>query len=137
MTKSQRYVEFYDSRACEEAYDQLNGTKWLGGTIDVDWAWDEPPPWPNQEDDGSGSSYSGGGGPPGTWRGASFGPTHWPSRRNLALEHSPLGGSSDPNFARNMVPPPPLAAANPSSSVAGAPSVRLLPAFCLVSFGED
>ncbi|RUS31711.1 hypothetical protein BC938DRAFT_477245 [Jimgerdemannia flammicorona] len=38
---SQRFVEFYDSRACVDAYDATMGLEWHGGTFDVKFAWDQ------------------------------------------------------------------------------------------------
>ncbi|KAL9556356.1 hypothetical protein MBANPS3_001907 [Mucor bainieri] len=38
----QRLVEFYDSRACVEAFDQTYNTEYLGGRWDVAFFWDHP-----------------------------------------------------------------------------------------------
>ncbi|KAJ2963486.1 hypothetical protein NQZ79_g1569 [Umbelopsis isabellina] len=40
--KSQRFVEFYDSRACIDCYDYLNGQEYQGGTVDLQFLWDAP-----------------------------------------------------------------------------------------------
>ncbi|KAG0143006.1 hypothetical protein CROQUDRAFT_205473 [Cronartium quercuum f. sp. fusiforme G11] len=36
----QRFVEFYDSRASERAHDDLVGTNYLGGKLDLKFSWD-------------------------------------------------------------------------------------------------
>ncbi|MBW0538062.1 hypothetical protein O181_077777 [Austropuccinia psidii MF-1] len=36
----QRFVEFWDSRACERAHDDLVGTQYLGGKLDLKFSWD-------------------------------------------------------------------------------------------------
>ncbi|KAH8922619.1 hypothetical protein BT69DRAFT_1220035, partial [Atractiella rhizophila] len=36
----ERFIEFWDSRACYRAYDELLGTPWMGGTLDLKYAWD-------------------------------------------------------------------------------------------------
>ncbi|CEP10888.1 hypothetical protein [Parasitella parasitica] len=38
----QRLVEFYDSRACVDAYDETYNTEYLGGRWDVAFFWDHP-----------------------------------------------------------------------------------------------
>ncbi|CAM0138399.1 unnamed protein product [Umbelopsis sp. WA50703] len=40
--KSQRFAEFYDSRACLDCYDYLNGQEFQGGTVDLQFLWDAP-----------------------------------------------------------------------------------------------
>ncbi|KDN43553.1 hypothetical protein K437DRAFT_151639 [Tilletiaria anomala UBC 951] len=35
-----RFLEFYDSRACQAAHDSMNGTKYLDGEWDLKFAWD-------------------------------------------------------------------------------------------------
>lgn len=39
---NQKFVEFYDSRACVAAYDQLLNTQFKNGTIDLRFVWDYP-----------------------------------------------------------------------------------------------
>lgn len=36
----QRFVEFWDSRACEAAHDDLVGSQYLGGKLDLKFSWD-------------------------------------------------------------------------------------------------
>lgn len=38
---SDRLIEFYDTRATTAAIDTLNNTALFGGTLEMDWAWDE------------------------------------------------------------------------------------------------
>ncbi|KAG2188871.1 hypothetical protein INT44_004011 [Umbelopsis vinacea] len=40
--KSQRFVEFFDSRACIDCHDYLNGQEYQGGTVDLQFLWDAP-----------------------------------------------------------------------------------------------
>ncbi|KAH8556256.1 hypothetical protein BGW37DRAFT_462559 [Umbelopsis sp. PMI_123] len=40
--KSQRFVEFFDSRACIDCHDYLNGQEYQGGTVDLAYLWDAP-----------------------------------------------------------------------------------------------
>jgi len=40
--KSQRFIEFYDSRACLDCYDYLNGQEFQGGTVELAFLWDAP-----------------------------------------------------------------------------------------------
>lgn len=39
---NQKFVEFYDSRACVSSYDQLLNTQFKNGTIDLRFVWDYP-----------------------------------------------------------------------------------------------
>ncbi|EGG01666.1 uncharacterized protein MELLADRAFT_78947 [Melampsora larici-populina 98AG31] len=36
----QRFIEFWDSRACEAAHDDLVGSQYLGGKLDLKFSWD-------------------------------------------------------------------------------------------------
>ncbi|PWN50640.1 hypothetical protein IE53DRAFT_315391, partial [Violaceomyces palustris] len=38
--RNTRFLEFYDSRACLLAHDRVDGTKFMGGTWDLKFAWD-------------------------------------------------------------------------------------------------
>lgn len=40
VNRSQRFVEFWDSRACEQAHDELVGSQYLGGKLDLKFSWD-------------------------------------------------------------------------------------------------
>lgn len=42
IRNQQRLVEFYDSRACVEAYDNTYNTEYMGGRWDVAFFWDHP-----------------------------------------------------------------------------------------------
>ncbi|KAF8628245.1 hypothetical protein AX15_004020 [Amanita polypyramis BW_CC] len=57
-----RYVEFYDTRACDEAYDRLRHQGLQDGVMDIVFAWDanEAPP-ANQRDNNWDDGYRGGG----------------------------------------------------------------------------
>jgi hypothetical protein len=39
---SQRFVEYFDSRACIDCHDYLNGQEYQGGTVDLAYLWDAP-----------------------------------------------------------------------------------------------
>ncbi|KAG2155699.1 hypothetical protein DEU56DRAFT_319839 [Suillus clintonianus] len=64
----QRYVEFYDIRACDEAFDRLRHQGLQDGTMDVTYAWEESeisgPPTQRREQrfDGGGRDWDDGGG---------------------------------------------------------------------------
>ncbi|KAA1068737.1 hypothetical protein PGT21_014172 [Puccinia graminis f. sp. tritici] len=36
----QRFVEYWDTRACESAHDSLDGSQYLGGTLELKFSWD-------------------------------------------------------------------------------------------------
>lgn len=63
----QRYVEFYDIRACDEAFDRLRHQGLQDGTMDVTYAWEESeisgPPTQRREQrfDGGGRDWDDGG----------------------------------------------------------------------------
>lgn len=40
VERSQRFVEFWDSRACERAHDELMGGEMCGGRLDLKFSWD-------------------------------------------------------------------------------------------------
>lgn len=42
IRNQQRLVEFYDSRACVDAYDETYNTEYMGGRWDVAFFWDHP-----------------------------------------------------------------------------------------------
>ncbi|KAH9451073.1 hypothetical protein Pst134EB_018572 [Puccinia striiformis f. sp. tritici] len=57
----QRFVEWWDIRACEAAHDSLDGSQYLGGKLELNFAWDTGmvpkgrPDWrAGQEEDGGG-----------------------------------------------------------------------------------
>jgi len=40
----ERILEYYDSRATKNALEKLNGIPMFGGTLELEWTWDEGPP---------------------------------------------------------------------------------------------
>ncbi|SAM66965.1 uncharacterized protein UBRO_12669 [Ustilago bromivora] len=66
--KNSRFVEYFDSRACQLAHDQLNGRPYLDGQWDLKFAWDvvtdEDLEWAKQSQQGAGSGLQAGSPPP-------------------------------------------------------------------------
>jgi hypothetical protein len=40
----QAIVEYWDSRAAVDLFENMNGKPFEGGTLDMKYIWDEPPP---------------------------------------------------------------------------------------------
>lgn len=62
-----RYVEFYDTRACDDAFDSLRHQSLQDGIMDISFAWDNsetnaPPQRSNERDEESFRGHRGGGG---------------------------------------------------------------------------
>ena len=62
--KNSRFVEYFDSRACQLAHDQLNGQSYLDGQWDLKFAWDvvtdEDLEWAQQPQQGGGAGLQAG-----------------------------------------------------------------------------
>jgi RNA recognition motif-containing protein len=39
-TPNQRFIEYYDCRACQKAFDEMNGKLFKGGEIELKYCWD-------------------------------------------------------------------------------------------------
>jgi hypothetical protein len=44
LTNRQAIVEYWDSRAAVDLFENMNGKPFEGGTLDMKYIWDEPPP---------------------------------------------------------------------------------------------
>ena len=44
LTNRQAIVEYWDSRGAVELFENMNGKPFEGGTLDMKYIWDEPPP---------------------------------------------------------------------------------------------
>ncbi|GAA5862750.1 hypothetical protein JCM3774_001908 [Rhodotorula dairenensis] len=121
-----KFIEFYDSRACAQAFDAMNGAPLGGGTADLQFEWDKPeavpqtpagpppvaggygrlpPPLPAQAGFSGPPPHGGYGGPPP------------PAMLGNASPYGGGGGVPPPPQNRMMgAPPPPV----PAAAVPGA-----------------
>ncbi|KAI0756521.1 hypothetical protein C8Q80DRAFT_1129098 [Daedaleopsis nitida] len=116
----QRYVEFYDTRACEEAHDRLRHQGLQDGVMEIDFASPSDDPRaasPRRDDRGDGTGGAGGlhhqrewdgvqnrgrrGGRGGRGRGRGFGGNDWEDRRDFRDRNS---RSFEDEFGREQRP---------------------------------
>ncbi|KAG0666361.1 hypothetical protein C6P46_004931 [Rhodotorula mucilaginosa] len=94
-----KFIEFYDSRACAQAYDAMNGAPLGGGKADLQFEWDKPEALP-QHPAGPPPVAGGYGRPP---------PPH--PQAGFGGPPPPMGGAS-PYAGGHLAGPPPPAAPN-------------------------
>ncbi|CDW96601.1 hypothetical protein [Sporisorium scitamineum] len=113
--KNSRFIEYFDSRACQLAHDQLNGRSYLDGQWDLKFAWDvvtdEDLEWAKVPEQGGGPGFQAG--PPGSQPGwGRSGPPPALDRVPLPADYpsfdnaGPPGGSaSGVGYGRPPIPP--------------------------------
>ncbi|GAC74762.1 protein Mei2 [Moesziomyces antarcticus T-34] len=137
--KNSRFVEYFDSRACQLAHDRLNGQSFLDGQWDLKFAWDlvteddfewaqagpqdAQPSWrqpappahqPPAQQPGAAGGYPGGAGPGGLGHGRAPVPPTGPPVDNGWGRRAGSGSAPPPAAASAQVPgsPPPAGDAN-------------------------
>ncbi|SPO32424.1 uncharacterized protein UTRI_02981 [Ustilago trichophora] len=120
--KNSRFVEYFDSRACQLAHDQLNGQTYLDGQWDLKFAWDvvtdEDLEWAQQPQQGSGPGFQAAppGSQPGGWGRPGPHPHSVSDRAPLPTDYPSYDASGPPGGA-----PPSLGYGRPPIPPTGAP----------------
>nr|CDI56506.1 conserved hypothetical protein [Melanopsichium pennsylvanicum 4] len=111
--RNSRFVEYFDSRACQLAHDRLNGQSYLGGQWDLKFAWDVVTDEDMEWAQGPANQQAGGqlgfqAGPPGTQ--SRWGQSGPPPADYSGFEANGPSGGAPPSLGYGRAPIPPTGA---------------------------